>query len=218
MKKLESTFANMFIVLTVISIVAGAGLAAVFKMTEAPIAEANLKKQQEAIAAVLPEGAQVGEAEQVNGNNIYRATDAQGAFAGMAIEINTNGFGGNVKMMVGFDAKGALVDYSILEMSETPGLGSKMGEWFREKSDIRGALVSDGEVKVSKDGGKYDAITAATISSRAFMTGVNAAMATFTAATAEEIPTDWQDAEAFADSTATETENFETTKTEEAAQ
>lgn len=218
MKKLESTFANMFLVLTIISVVAGAGLAAVFEVTKEPIAEANLKKQQEAIAAVLPKGTQVGEVEQVNGNNVYRATDAQGAFAGIAIEINTNGFGGNVKMMVGFDANGALVDYSILEMSETPGLGSKMGEWFRTKSDIRGALISDGEVKVSKDGGRYDAITAATISSRAFMAGVNAAMATYTAATAEAMPTDWQGAEAVADSTATETENIETTKTEEAAQ
>lgn len=218
MKKLESTFANMFLVLTIISVVAGAGLAAVFEVTKEPIAEANLKKQQEAIAAVLPKGTQVGEVEQVNGNNVYRATDAQGAFAGIAIEINTNGFGGNVKMMVGFDANGDLVDYSILEMSETPGLGSKMGEWFRTKSDIRGALISDGEVKVSKDGGKYDAITAATISSRAFMAGVNAAMATYTAATAEAMPTDWQGAEAVADSTATETENIETTKTEEAAQ
>lgn len=218
MKKLESTFANMFLVLTIISVVAGAGLAAIFEVTKEPIAEANLKKQQEAIAAVLPKGTQVGEVEQVNGNNVYRATDAQGAFAGIAIEINTNGFGGNVKMMVGFDANGALVDYSILEMSETPGLGSKMGEWFRTKSDIRGALISDGEVKVSKDGGKYDAITAATISSRAFMAGVNAAMATYTAATAEAMPTDWQGAEAVADSTATETENIETTKTEEAAQ
>ncbi len=218
MKKLESTFANMFLVLTIISVVAGAGLAAVFEVTKEPIAEANLKKQQEAIAAVLPKGTQVGEVEQVNGNNVYRATDAKGAFAGIAIEINTNGFGGNVKMMVGFDANGALVDYSILEMSETPGLGSKMGEWFRTKSDIRGALISDGEVKVSKDGGKYDAITAATISSRAFMAGVNAAMATYTAATAEAMPTDWQGAEAVADSTATETENIETTKTEEAAQ
>ncbi len=218
MKKLESTFANMFLVLTIISVVAGAGLAAVFEVTKEPIAEANLKKQQEAIAAVLPKGTQVGEVEQVNGNNVYRATDAKGAFAGIAIEINTNGFGGNVKMMVGFDANGALVDYSILEMSETPGLGSKMGEWFRTKSDIRGALISNGEVKVSKDGGKYDAITAATISSRAFMAGVNAAMATYTAATAEAMPTDWQGAEAVADSTATETENIETTKTEEAAQ
>lgn len=217
MKKLESTFANMFIVLTVISIVAGAGLAAVFEVTKEPIAQANLKKQQEAISAVLPEGAQVGEAEEVNGNSVYRATDAQGAFAGMAIEINTNGFGGNIKMMVGFDANGALVDYSILEMAETPGLGSKMGEWFRDKSDIRGALISDGEVKVSKDGGKYDAITAATISSRAFMTGVNAAMATYTAALSNVEPAEIAEepAEVVADSVTTAND---TIKTEEVAQ
>jgi len=181
MKKLESTFLNMFLVLTLISVIAGAGLAAVYNVTKEPIEQANLAKQQAAIAAVLPEGAEVGEEVMVGDNRVFPAT-LDGAFGGMAIEVNTNGFGGNVKMMVGFDANGALVDYSILEMAETPGLGSKMTDWFRTKSDIRGALIADGEVKVSKDGGKYDAITAATISSRAFMVGVNAAMATYTEA------------------------------------
>lgn len=181
MKKLESTFLNMFLVLTLISVIAGAGLAAVYNVTKEPIEQANLAKQQAAIKAVLPEGAEVGEEVMVNDNRIFPAT-LDGAFGGMAIEVNTNGFGGNIKMMVGFDANGALVDYSILELAETPGLGSKLVDWFRTKSDMRGALVSDGEVKVSKDGGKYDAITAATISSRAFMVGINAAMATYTEA------------------------------------
>lgn len=181
MKKLESTFLNMFLVLTLISVIAGAGLAAVYNVTKEPIEQANLKKQQEAIKNVLPEGAVVGEEVMVGENRVFPAT-LDGAFGGMAIEVNTNGFGGNVKLMIGFDASGALVDYSVLEMAETPGLGSKMEDWFRTKGDIRGALVSDGEVKVSKDGGKYDAITAATISSRAFMVGVNSAMATYTEA------------------------------------
>lgn len=181
MKKLESTFLNMFLVLTLISVIAGAGLAAVYNVTKEPIEQANLAKQQAAIKAVLPEGAEVGEEVMVNDNRIFPAT-LDGAFGGMAIEVNTNGFGGNIKMMVGFDANGAMVDYSILELAETPGLGSKLVDWFRTKSDMRGTLVSDGEVKVSKDGGKYDAITAATISSRAFMVGINAAMATYTEA------------------------------------
>lgn len=181
MKKLESTFLNMFLVLTLISVIAGAGLAAVYNVTKEPIEQANLAKQQAAIKAVLPEGAEVGEEVMVGENKVFPAT-LNGTFGGMAIEVNTNGFGGNVKMMIGFDANGALVDYSVLEMAETPGLGSKMVDWFRTKSDIRGALVSDGEVKVSKDGGKYDAITAATISSRAFMVGINTAMATYTEA------------------------------------
>lgn len=182
MKKLESTFLNMFLSLTIISLVAGAGLAAVYNMTEEPIAQANLQKQQQAIAAVLPEGAQVaGEAEVINENNVYMATDKEGKPC-MAVEVNTNGFGGNIKMMIGFDSEGALVDYSVLELAETPGLGSKLTTWFREKGDVRGAKVADGEVAVSKDGGKYDAITAATISSRAFMKAVNSAMQTYTMA------------------------------------
>ena len=61
MKKLESTFLNMFLVLTLISVIAGAGLAAVYNVTKEPIEQANLKKQQEAIKNVLPEGAVVGE-------------------------------------------------------------------------------------------------------------------------------------------------------------
>lgn len=181
MKKLESTFMNMFLVLTIIALVAGAGLAAMYNLTKEPIEKANLAKQQAAIAAVLPEGAQPGEMVTVNDNAVYPATDAEGNFAGAAIEINENGFGGNIKMMVGIDAQGQIVDYSILELAETPGLGSKMVDWFRTKSDIRGANVADGEMKVSKDGGNYDAITAATISSRAFMKGVNAAMETYKA-------------------------------------
>ncbi len=181
MKKLESTFMNMFLVLTIISLVAGAGLAAMYNVTKEPIEKANQAKQQAAIAAVLPEGAQPGEMVIVNDNAVYPATDAEGNFAGAAIEINVNGFGGNIKMMVGIDAQGQIVDYSILELAETPGLGSKMVDWFRTKSDIRGANVADGEMKVSKDGGNYDAITAATISSRAFLKGVNAAMETYKA-------------------------------------
>lgn len=207
MKKLESTFLNMFLVLTLISVIAGAGLAAVYNVTKEPIEKANLEKQQAAIKAVLPEGAEVGEEVMVNDNRIFPAT-LDGAFGGMAIEVNTNGFGGNIKMMVGFDANGAMVDYSILELAETPGLGSKLVDWFRTKSDMRGALVSDGEVKVSKDGGKYDAITAATISSRAFMVGINAAMATYTEALPQfqgvETPVVTEVEETISDSTKTE--------------
>jgi len=207
MKKLESTFLNMFLVLTLISVIAGAGLAAVYNVTKEPIEQANIAKQQAAIKAVLPEGAEVGEEVMVGENRVFPAT-LNGAFGGMAIEVNTNGFGGNVKMMVGFDANGALVDYSVLEMAETPGLGSKMTDWFRTKSDIRGALIADGEVKVSKDGGKYDAITAATISSRAFMTGINNAMATYTEAVAQfqcaEAPAGEETEEVVSDSIKTE--------------
>lgn len=214
MKKLQSTFLNMFLSLTLISVVAGAGLAYVYNVTKEPIEQANAKKQAEAIKAVLPEGAVPAEqADTVNGNTVYIATDANGAFTGMAIEVSSDGFGGKVKMMVGFDREGSLIDYSILELAETPGLGSKLTTWFREKSDIRGAKVADGEVKVSKDGGRYDAITAATISSRAFMVGINNAMETYTAAIEKANACDATTAATVqqADSAATDT-----TKTEEA--
>ena len=81
--------------------------------------------------------------------------------------------------MVGIDVNGNLVNYSILSHSETPGLGSKMDKWFIEKSPITGISVSSAPLSVSKDGGSVDAITAATISSRAFLSAINKAIATY---------------------------------------
>jgi electron transport complex, rnfabcdGe type, g subunit len=88
--------------------------------------------------------------------------------------------------MVGFDAEGRLVDFSVLQHSESPGLGSRIPEWYHEKSetggirDVRGLdMKASAPLTVSKDGGKVDAITAATISSRAFLDAVNRAWRTF---------------------------------------
>lgn len=78
--------------------------------------------------------------------------------------------------MVGFDVDGNVINYSVLEHKETPGLGSKMAEWFTTgKGDIKGKNPGKDNFTVSKDGGKIDAITAATISSRAFLDAVNRA-------------------------------------------
>ncbi|MEE0948641.1 MAG: FMN-binding protein, partial [Bacteroidales bacterium] len=97
-----------------------------------------------------------------------------------AIETyDNNGYGGKIKTMVGLDKEGKVVNYSILEMNETPGLGAKAGEWFKEKGDIRGKLPSDESFKVSKDGGEIDAITASTITSRAFIESIKAAHKAF---------------------------------------
>ena len=216
MKKLESTFLNMFLVLTLISVIAGAGLALVKDKTQQKIDENGAKKQQKAFAEVLPEGAIVCDTVKIGEDKVFPAT-LNGAFGGMAIEVNTNGFGGNIKMMVGFDANGTLVNYSILETAETPGLGSKLDKWFKNdekpKSDIRGALISDGNVKVSKDlGGKYDAITAATISSRAFMTGINTAISLY-----QEVLPKFQGAEVAEEASVAEVEQTasDSIKTEE---
>jgi electron transport complex protein RnfG len=185
MKKLESSFANMVIVLTVITIIAAACLGAMNNATAEPIAASKKAKQEAAIKAVLPEFTSVDEAAIVNDQKVFRAYDANGKLVGIAVETKELGFGGDVITMVGFDANGSIVDYSLLAHAETPGLGSKLVDWFKVKSDIRGANSENIPLKVSKDGGNYDAITAATISSRAFLNSINKAYETYQIARGE---------------------------------
>jgi electron transport complex protein RnfG len=80
--------------------------------------------------------------------------------------------------MVGFNVQGEIVNYSILEQKETPGLGTKMVDWFKTekgKQDIRGMHPALNNIEVAKKGGEVDAITAATISSVAFLESVRSA-------------------------------------------
>ncbi len=103
-----------------------------------------------------------------------------GELVGTAVKTYTNnGFGGKVWLMVGFNPNGTISNYSVLEHKETPGLGSKMDLWFTKngKGNIIGKKPGTTGLKVSKDGGDIDAITAATISSRAFLDAVNRAAA-----------------------------------------
>jgi len=185
MKKLESSFANMVIVLTVITVVAAACLGAMNNLTAEPIAASKKAKQEEAIKAVLPEFTTVDEEAIVNEQKIFRAYNANGELVGIAIETKELGFGGDVTTMVGFDANGTIIDYSLLAHAETPGLGSKLVDWFKVKSDIRGVSSEKMPLRVSKDGGEYDAITAATISSRAFLNSINKAYETYQIARGE---------------------------------
>ena len=184
MKKLESSFMNMVIVLTVITVVAAACLGAMNNATAEPIAASKKAKQEAAIKAVLPEFASVEE-DNVNDQKIFRAYNANGEIVGIAIETAELGFGGDITTMVGFDANGVLFEYSLLQHAETPGLGSKLFDWFKVKSDIRGAGADKMPLRVSKDGGEYDAITAATISSRAFLNSINKAYETYQIALGE---------------------------------
>lgn len=106
-----------------------------------------------------------------------------GKLVGIAVEsFSKKGFSGEIKVIVGIDTQGKLVNYSVLQHAETPGLGSKMEEWFRtnkNKQDIIGTDLSSKTLKISKDGGDVDAITAATISSRAFLDAINRAYSAY---------------------------------------
>lgn len=151
MKKLQSTWYNMALVLTGIAIIAGAALGYVNDLT-APTIE-QIKAQQEKDA----------EMEVLAGQE------------GQAIKVSENGFGGTLTVMVGLATDGTILGYKVLETNETPGLGAKAQDWFQkgQKGDIIGKKA--GNLTVSKDGGEVDAITASTITSRAFLRCINAA-------------------------------------------
>ncbi len=173
MKKLASTWYNMTIVLTLISVVAGAALAYVNDLTAGPIRMIKEQELQDGIKAVLSaDDLTVESTDEADGVIVYR-TDK-----GTAVQAtDPNGFGGKLTVLVGFDSKGTVQGYRVLESAETPGLGAKAGEWFQkgQKGDIIGMSPAKNNMTVSKDGGEVDAITASTITSRAFLRCVNAA-------------------------------------------
>ena len=173
MKKLASTWYNMTIVLTLISVVAGAALAYVNDLTAGPIRMIKEQELQDGIKAVLSaDDLTVESTDEADGVIVYR-TDK-----GTAVQAtDPNGFGGKLTVLVGFDSKGTVQGYRVLESAETPGLGAKAGEWFQkgQKGDIIGMSPAKNNMTVSKDGGDVDAITASTITSRAFLRCVNAA-------------------------------------------
>ena len=186
MKKLESSLKNMAIVLTGIAVIAGALLGYVNELTKGPIAEANAKALSDAIQLVVPgfdnNPAEAPESIELNGATykIYKATK-EGKFIGAAVESSANGFGGALNVLVGFDMDGNIIDYSLLSHAETPGLGSKAADWFKkgQKGDITGKNPGKKALTVKNDEGEIDAITASTITSRAFLSAVNAAYAAF---------------------------------------
>jgi len=184
MKKLESSLTNMLLVLTGVAVVMGAVLAFVNNLTSGPISEQKEKALADGIKAVLAcDDLVVTQTDTVKQNDakgreltyiIYSTRDAQGQDLGAAVESTTGGFGGPLKVLVGFDTEGKILGYTLLEHTETPGLGAKADKWFQkgEKGDIIGKTPNE-PLTVSKDGGQVDAITASTITSRAFLLAVN---------------------------------------------
>ena len=179
MKKLESSLTNMVLVLTVISVVAGGTLAYVNEVTQEPIAEINAKNLQDGIKKVIigsTEGElKVEEPVEADGYTIYVTGK------GTAMKAVANRFGGPIEVLVGFNEAGNILGYTILSTVETPGLGVKADTWFQKggKGDIIGRNPGEKELSVTKDGGEIDAITASTITSRAFLGAVNAAYHAF---------------------------------------
>lgn len=197
MKKLESSLTNMVLVLTLVAVIMGGVLAYVNYLTEGPINEQKEKALADGIKTVMcVQDLKVASTDEVRQNDakgkemvftIYQIQDAQGQQLGAAVESTTGGFGGDLKILVGFDPEGNILGYTLLEHAETPGLGAKADKWFQkgQKGDIIGKNPAEPLV-VSKDGGQVDAITASTITSRAFLLAVNNAYKAYQATPVEE--------------------------------
>jgi len=181
MAKTESTFRNMALSLTLIALVSSALLGFVYEFTKDPIALSNLNKKLNAIRQVVPEFTNnpnqemyllpTGEGDSLE---IYPAKK-DNAIIGYAVNTHTSkGFSGNISLMAGFKPDGTIINVTVLEQKETPGLGTKMTEpGFKDQFNEKNP--AEFELKVKKDGGPVDAITAATISSRAFCDAVQRA-------------------------------------------
>lgn len=177
----KSTFGNMVLALGVICLVCSALLGTVYAVTKAPIEAAELQKVNAAIAAVTPEFDNVPseDVRKVDGGEIYTATMA-GEAVGYAIKVSTGGFGGPLTVMVGFTPDGTVYNTSVVSHSETPGLGAKIvDETCAPREQVKGKNPEVNNLTVNKDGGMIDAITASTITSRAFLKAVNAAYEVF---------------------------------------
>ena len=185
MKKLESTLVNMVGVLVCVALIMGGILAFVNHITEGPISLQAEKTLSDGIKAVM-----MSDDIKVTANDtikemidnkecvfiVHKAADPSGKDLGAAIESTTLGFGGDLKVLVGFNPEGEILGYTLLEHAETPGLGAKADTWFQKdgKSSIIGKNPAN-PLTVSKDGGDVDAITASTITSRAFLKAINQA-------------------------------------------
>ena len=171
----------MVLVLTLVCLGASAAVAVVYAVTKDPIAAANVAKTNKAIEEVVPEFDTnpseevlniVADLQNPSETNKEYVAKKGGEIVGYAVESTTKkGFGGPFSILVGFTPDGKVYNTSVLSHAETPGLGAKItdkGSHFI--TQWKGKNLTDGSVNlaVKKDGGDIDAITASTISSRAF--------------------------------------------------
>lgn len=180
----ESTFKNMAVCLTVVCLVCSAVLAGIYVMTRDAIAAADAAKTDSAIALVVPSFDNKPSEDVIrmpfgagDTANVYVAMKA-GETVGYAIEVSAIGFGGEIRMMVGIDSSGNVYNTSVISHAETPGLGSKMTEEAYSGQYV-GKNPSENNFNVTKDGGEIVAITASTITSRAYSEAVKTAFSIY---------------------------------------
>lgn len=180
---MKSSLKNMVLVLFCITLISSACVGLVNMITIDPIAKAKEAAVKAALAEVLPPF-DVTEKSEHTADELqiiaHKATK-DGEVVGYAIESATkNGFSGLVRLMVGFDTKGTILNVNVLEQAETPGLGAKMTEAENPLLlSVKGKEAPKTKLSVKKDGGDIDALTAATISSRAYAEAVARAYSVF---------------------------------------
>ena len=173
-KKNPNGLARLTITLLVISAITALLLGLVNYVTADPIAAIQAEKTAAAMREVLP--ADDYQAVDYTGDNTVVSSVSQAITGsepcGYVVEVAPVGFDGPITMMVGIDTNGAVTGISIVSSTETPGLGTKASD-----DSFKGQFVGGtGDFAVTKDGGQIDAITGATVTSRAVSNGVNAAV------------------------------------------
>jgi len=184
-KKRANTLFNMASSLFLVAAVAGVALAGVYNLTKGPIEKVKQEKTEKALSNVLPEFDKVERKSVLpydggKDSLILYYAYLNDELAGIAVESYSNmGFTEQIKIMIGFYPDMSICNTAVLAHKETPGLGDKMDA---AKSDFPLQFIdknpAEFDLRVTKDGGKVDAITAATITSRAFSDAVDRAYKT----------------------------------------
>jgi len=178
----KSNLKNMVLCLTLVCLFCSAVLAAVYAITKDPIDRTNMNILKECIGAVLPPGGDLSEERplEVGGlPSVYYVSSSAGTPAAYAIKSSTVGFSGPLTLMVGITVDGIIYSTSVLSHSETPGLGAKCTTDESFMTQFKGFDPAEKILTVKKDGGDVDAITASTITSRAYALAIQNALAAF---------------------------------------
>lgn len=187
MQKPASSLRNMILVLVIIAVLSALILGETYKLTQEPIQKAKDALELQALTEVLPaafnnnpfeEKVVISRKDKRNKLELYPARQ-DGTITGIAVKTYTNqAFGGHMEMIVGFRLDGSLNGYKIIDQKETPGLGSKVLE-EKFAGQFKNLHPERAILKVRQDGGDIDAVTAATISSRAVIDAVQRAVNTY---------------------------------------
>lgn len=180
----KSTLPNMVLCLGITCLLCSAILGVAYAVTEKPIREAAAAKTSRSIGEVLPAFTSVEEI--TDGDVTYFKAMADDALVGYAIRSIVSGFGGPLTLLVGITADGKVYNTTVLSHSETPGLGAKCTSDQKFMAQWKGLDPSVATLSVKKDGGSIDAITASTITSRAYTQAVANALDTFRSINAPE--------------------------------